>query len=53
MMWGSWLSWVLIGGLILFMFRRGGCGGHAGHGGSAGNEEGRDAARKPDHGGCH
>lgn len=29
----SWLVWILVGGLILLMFRRGGCcGGHGGHG---------------------
>lgn len=33
MLWSSWLVWILIGGFLLLMFRRGGCcGGHAGHG---------------------
>ncbi len=64
-MWETWLFWILIGGLVLFMLRGGGCGGHAGHGGSSGHgghagpggpgngsHEG-DAGRKHAHGGCH
>ncbi len=65
MMWGTWLFWILVGGLVLFMFSRGGCGGHAGHGGSRNGgghtgpggpvddaKEG-DSSRKPARGGCH
>ncbi len=34
MMWGNWFFWLLVGGLVLWMFTRGGCCGHAGHGGA-------------------
>ncbi len=66
MMWGTWLFWILVGGLVLFMFTRGGCCGHAGHGGSRDDGgdvarggtaskkgEGGETSRKPAHGGCH
>ncbi len=66
MMWGTWLFWILVAGLVLFMFARGGCCGHAGHdgsrndrgdvgrGGSGGEKrEGAKTSRKPAHGGCH
>ncbi len=41
MMWANWLFWILVGGLVLLMFTRGGCGGHSGHGGP-GNDGGHD-----------
>ncbi len=64
MMWGTWLFWILVGGLVLVMFSRGGCGGHArhgksrnddghtGHGGPVGEGREGDASRKAG-GGCH
>lgn len=60
MMWSSWLVWILVGGLLLWMFRRGGCcgghGGHGNHGGPGGpGEKGQDGAGSGSRAGksCH
>ncbi len=46
MMWGSWLFWIFVAGLILFMFSRDGCCGHGGHGGHGGSRgDGGDVGR--------
>ncbi len=65
MMWGNWLFWLLVGGLVLLMFSRGGCCGHASHGGSRDDggqhgggspgtrEDAGKTTRKPAGVGCH
>ena len=48
---GSWLIWIILGGLFLFLLFRGGgcCGGHSGHGGHRDGVEGSG----PGKGGIH
>ncbi len=64
MMWENWIFWILVGGLTLFLFRRGGFCGHAGNGGTRndgmhhgdlgpGTREEAGKATKPAGGGCH